>query len=252
MRPTRITADIVQVPLRGASAFLLLGERVTIIDTGLPGSTPKLLAALRRLGRSVDEVEQVLITHYHLDHLGGLAQMLRHVPARAGIHALEAPAAQGDVPMPLPVRAPRALERLAQALPWPRRTPIDTWLHDGDELPVLGGLRVVHTPGHTPGHVSLLLPERGVLIAGDALARRRGLPALFGSGRSDARAQSWMNGDLTTPPRFLTSDWPAALRSIQRIATLEFETLALSHFPPIRENAAPALRRLARSLRPRP
>jgi glyoxylase-like metal-dependent hydrolase (beta-lactamase superfamily II) len=111
---------------------------------------------------------------------------------------------------------------------WVRSCPVDTILQDGDELSILGGLRVIHTAGHTPGHIALYLPERGVVIGGDALQQRA--------------------GRLIPPARAFTADWPQALRSIHRLAALEFDTLALSHFPPLRGRACEEVRRLASRL----
>lgn len=229
-RFTLITPDIAQVPVLGSSIFMLLGERVTIVDTGPPRSASRILTALRRLGRSADQVEHILITHYHPDHLGGLAGLLAHVPARVGVHATEAPAVCGDAPLPFPVRYRRLAHSLAPAMRWVRRCPVDTILHDGDQLPVLGGIRIIHTPGHTPGHIALHLPERGVLIAGDALQRRP--------------------SGLTPPARLVTADWGEALHSIDRLSALDFDILALSHFPPLRGTAADEVRRLTRRLHP--
>jgi glyoxylase-like metal-dependent hydrolase (beta-lactamase superfamily II) len=113
---------------------------------------------------------------------------------------------------------------------WVRRCPVDTLLQDGDELPVLGGLRIVHTPGHTAGHIALHLPQLGVLIAGDALQRPR--------------------AGLTPPARLVTADWEESLRSLRRLAALDFDVLAFSHFPPLRRHAAAELRRLARQAPP--
>ena len=230
VRPTRIAPQIVQVPVAGSSVFLLLDERVTIVDSGPPGSAQRILHALSRLGRAADEVEQILITHYHPDHLGGLAGLLRHVPARVGVHAAEAPAVCGDEPMPAPLRYAYLAARLAPAMRWLRRCPVDTVLRDGDELPVLGGLRVVHTPGHTPGHIALYLPERGVLIAGDALQRRA--------------------DGLMPAARLVTADWFESLRSIEKLGALDFDVLALSHFPPLRGRACERVRALAADLTP--
>jgi glyoxylase-like metal-dependent hydrolase (beta-lactamase superfamily II) len=224
-----ITPEILQVPVTGSSVFLLLGNRVTIIDSGPPGSAARILGALRRTGRSAGDVEHILITHYHPDHLGGLAGLLEHVPARVGIHAAEAPAVGGHAPMPAPLCYPRLARMLSPTMRWVRRCAVDTVLQDGDELPVLGGLRIVHTPGHTPGHIALHLPERGVVIAGDALQRRP--------------------EGLIPPARIVTADWLEALRSIQRLAALEFDVLALSHFPPLRGSAVEEVRRLAAQLR---
>ncbi|MGE0543353.1 MAG: MBL fold metallo-hydrolase [Dehalococcoidia bacterium] len=229
MRLTRITREIVQVPVVGSSVFLLLGERVTIVDSGPPGSARRILRALQRAGRSPDHVEQIIVTHYHPDHIGGLAGLLAHVPARVGLHAVEAPVIGGDAPMPAPLRYRRFAGLLAPAMRWVRRCQVDTILNDGDELPVLGGLRIVHTPGHTPGHIALHLPHRGVLIGGDALQRGA--------------------AGVGPPAKLVTADWLQALHSVRRLAALEFDTLALSHFPPLRGAAAEEVRRLAAQLR---
>src|SRR5712692_6155612 len=86
-----ILPGVVQVPLRGTSAFLLLDRKITLIDTGLPFSGARLLEAVRMARRSADEIEQIVITHYHPDHIGGLAELQQVLPARTGIHAVEAP-----------------------------------------------------------------------------------------------------------------------------------------------------------------
>jgi glyoxylase-like metal-dependent hydrolase (beta-lactamase superfamily II) len=222
-----VVPQVIQAPVRGSSVFLLLDRRVTIVDTGPVGSATRILRALRLLGRAADEVEQIVITHYHPDHVGGLAGLQRHVPARTAVHAVEAPYVRGEATMPSPLRH-RLLRRpslaLTRALSPPAR--IDTLLRDGDELPVLGGLRVVHTPGHTPGHVALHLPERGLLIAADALQVR-------GAGR------------LIPPSRLFTEDWVESLRSLRKLSGIDFDVLALSHFPPQRGDARERLGRLA-------
>lgn len=224
----RIAPGIVQVRLPGSAVFLLLDQRVTVVDAGLPGSAGRVLAALRACGRSPDDVERVIISHHHPDHAGGLAALLKVIPARAAVHALDAAAVSGGAPWPAPIWQPRLAQICAPALRWLPRAGVDDLLHDGDELSVLGGLRVVHTPGHTHGHIALHLPNAGVLLAGDAIQRRP--------------------GRLTPPLRVVTADWSAALASVRRLATLEFEILALSHFPPVRRNATEELRRLARTL----
>lgn len=218
---------VAQVRVPGSGVFLLLDERVTIIDSGPPGSAGHILAALARAGRTAGDVGQIIVTHFHPDHAGGLAALQRLVPASTAVHALEAPYVRGErgPEGPVPFRAPRALAgRLGAAISPPAR--VDTELRDGDELPVLGGLRVVHTPGHTPGHVALHLPELGLLIAGDAAQVRR--------------------MRLAAPHPLFTQDRRVARRSLARLATLEFDTLALSHFPPVRGPVVrAALRRLA-------
>jgi glyoxylase-like metal-dependent hydrolase (beta-lactamase superfamily II) len=221
-----VAPGVVQVPVRGSSVFLLLDRRVTVVDAGPPGSAARILRALRLAGRSIDAVEQILITHYHPDHAGGLAGLRRSVPARVGVHVTEAPYIRGELVAPLgnPLLT-RALRPVARTLYLPPAR-VDTLLHEGDELPVLGGLRVIHTPGHTPGHIALHLRERGVLIAGDALQVRAG-------------------GRIIPPHPFFAEDWAEAIRSLRRLAGIDFDVLALSHFAPQRHDPRERLRRLA-------
>ncbi|MER3421592.1 MAG: MBL fold metallo-hydrolase, partial [Chloroflexota bacterium] len=103
-----------------------------------------------------------------------------------------------------------------------------TLLRDGDELPVLGGMRVVHLPGHTPGHIALYFSERGLLIAGDALQVRR--------------------GQLVPPARLASEDWEEAVRSLRRLTGLDIDVLALSHFSPWQGDVRAELERLIASL----
>lgn len=199
----------------GSGVFLLLDHRITLIDTGYRGATPYILSALRRLGRDVRDIERIIVTHYHPDHVGSLAELCRLTGADAAAHALEVPYLTGErtppVPLhlPLPVAATRPFAQRLRPAPAPLTRP----LHDGDELPVLGGLRIVHTPGHTPGHIALHLLHHGLLIGGDALQVR-------GHGR------------LIPPHPLYTEDRAAARQSIVRLAGLDFDTLSLSHFAP--------------------
>jgi len=100
-----------------------------------------------------------------------------------------------------------------------------TAVQDGDVLPVLGGLRVLHTPGHTPGSICLYSATRRLLIVGDLLQR--------------------MRGQVTLPNYFFTDDMPLARRSIARLAELDVETILFSHYPPVRQGGREALRALA-------
>ena len=103
--------------------------------------------------------------------------------------------------------------------------PVATALDEGDVLPLLSGARVVHTPGHTPGSISLLFPEEGVLIVGDAVQR--------------------YHDRLTLPSRWFSSDMEVAKASVRKLAELDFETICFSHFEPMRQGARVALRSLA-------
>jgi glyoxylase-like metal-dependent hydrolase (beta-lactamase superfamily II) len=141
-------------------------------------------------------VRHVLLTHKHPDHTGSLGDVLAAADRATG-YVGEADLAE--------VEAPRRL----------------TAVRDGDEV---FGLRVVATPGHTPGHVSLFDPTTRVLVAGDALANMRGLTG--------------------SPPQY-TEDQATADASVGTLAALEPATILVGHGAPVSDGAAQALRRLA-------
>ena len=166
------------------NAFLLADDdgALTLVDAGLKGADRRVLAALAALGRAPGDVTRVLLSHAHSDHAGGLAAVQRATGARLSVHDRDAVYAREGRP---PRRdASSSWGRLLDRLPGGGFAPaqVDATFADDAVLPVAGGLRVVHTPGHSPGHCSFLLEDRGVLLTGDALFNVRGLrysPAAF-------------------------------------------------------------------------
>ncbi|GIW13856.1 MAG: MBL fold metallo-hydrolase [Tepidiforma sp.] len=225
-----VLPGLYQVRTRASRSYLIAEDRITVIDTGAPGSGERILETVRELGRSPDDIADIVITHSHLDHVGGLPELQRWVPARTGIHLAEAHHIESDDPLPNPFTHP-LLARISEPyLQWvdPGRARIDVYLRDGDEFPVLGGMRIVHAPGHTPGSIALYFPQRGALIVGDAMQYRF--------------------GRLMLPHRLFTQDMAQAADSIRRLAELEFDTLCFSHFRPIVRDADRRVREFVRSL----
>jgi glyoxylase-like metal-dependent hydrolase (beta-lactamase superfamily II) len=228
--PREVADGVFQFAVLGAQAWLLLDEPVTLLDTGTRGGGAAIWRALERLGRRREELATVVLTHYHPDHLGALPELLatRRAPLRVAIHAAEAPFLQAPARLPNPFQT-RLLRALAGPL-WPlarlrRPCAVQAALVDGAVVPGRPDVRVVHLPGHTPGSIALHLPERGLVLAGDAFERRR--------------------GRLGPPSARFTEDRAAAWASIRRLAAIDFDTLCLSHFPPLQRHAAAAVRALA-------
>ena len=228
--PMQVAPDLYQLPVVGASVFLAMEDRITLIDAGFKNGSRRILRYLSRHGRSGVEISHIVPTHYHADHIGGVADLKEHSQACIAVHNVEIPFLETAEPLPSPFRD-RHLATLTAPflrLSEPRPFTVDLALTDGDRLDVLGGMEVVHTPGHTPGSISLYFEQQGALIVGDALEYR--------------------GGKLGLPSRLFTADMEQAKQSIRRLASLDFEVLCFSHFPPLTNDAQPALRRFAESL----
>jgi glyoxylase-like metal-dependent hydrolase (beta-lactamase superfamily II) len=221
-----IAAGVHQVRLIGADTFLLADERLTLIDAGMVGTRRALERYLRRLGRRLDEVERIICTHGHPDHIGGLSELVKdRTDVEVLIHADDLAGLQRPLREALAPAQPRA-ERRGRIIQYLTRAPaMPTPIEDGALLPVLGGLRVIHTPGHTPGSICLYLEDARVLFTGDVLQVHR--------------------GRLTFASAFFSHDHGAARASVERLAALDVDTIALSHYPPWRESPTVALRELA-------
>jgi glyoxylase-like metal-dependent hydrolase (beta-lactamase superfamily II) len=194
-------------------------DGLTLIDAGYASSLPRLTRALAGLGRSVDDVRRVICTHGHPDHAGG-ARALADLGVEVLIHPADA--ANLELTIGAVIRQP-SKGRLFAAMTPP--LPVYTPLTDGEVLPVLHGLTVIHTPGHTPGSVCLFAPRSGLLFVGDVLQRR--------FGRLSAAS-------------VLYSDDPATARaSLQRLADLDVKTVVFSHYAPLIDDPKRALAALA-------
>jgi glyoxylase-like metal-dependent hydrolase (beta-lactamase superfamily II) len=151
-------------------------DGLTLIDVGLRGSDKKVLRYMASLGHAPGALRRIVITHADSDHVGGLAALKAATGARVYASAIEAEAiAAGRMSRPLKVGG---LLKLLMGItqPWFRADPatVDELVSDGQVLPALGGLRVVETPGHTPGHVSYFAPLASVLFVGDSLVSENG------------------------------------------------------------------------------
>ena len=215
------------------SAFVVAGDGITLVDTGLAKKIDSLKRSL--VAAKLDGFRDIVLTHHHLDHTGGVAALVASSGARVWAHPSDARVVRGEVPAPDP--APRnPLERLGVSViqrVGPKGSParVDQEVRDEEVLPVAGGLIAYHTPGHTMGHVSYLLPGKRVLFVGDAAAN--------------------MLGRLSPPVGFYTEDHQAVRSSIARLAMLDFDVACFGHGRVLKGGAAAKFRRLAEKVSPR-
>jgi glyoxylase-like metal-dependent hydrolase (beta-lactamase superfamily II) len=148
----------------------------TLVDAGLPNQTEAISAALVEAGIGVGDLRRIIFTHQDLDHVGSGAALVRQSDARVLAHPADAPYIEGSQrplkPSPEMLKQrPQMREVLERLEP----VGIDEYVEDGTRLDLAGGTRVISTPGHTPGHISLYVERSKVLIAGDALTAQRGV-----------------------------------------------------------------------------
>ncbi len=170
----KITDNIHVVPEVRANPYLIVdADGLTLIDTGLPGSDKKILAYVTNLGKSPADIRRIILTHSDVDHVGSLSPLHEATGARTYASQIEADAIAAGKPSRVIKRTGfswrRVLMTVLSPFMKPKRFQVDEILKDGQVLPVGGGLRVVATPGHTPGHISLYAPTWGVLFCGDSM-----------------------------------------------------------------------------------
>jgi glyoxylase-like metal-dependent hydrolase (beta-lactamase superfamily II) len=225
-----IVPNVHLVPgMRGANAYLLLGETVTLVDAGMPGSEEAILGHMEELGWEPGDLGRIVVTHCHLDHVGGLAALKARTGAQVVAHPGDAPLISGEQPPPARSAVLRVLFRL-MALVMPQAEPavVDVTVEDGERLELFGGATVVHVPGHTPGSIALHFPAEGLLICGDVIDARR--------------------GRLGPPPKGFTADMDQALASLRRLAELDFDMLCPGHGAPLVGGAGEGVRAMVQGM----
>ncbi len=170
----KVIDNIHAIPNVQANSYLIVEpDGLTIIDTGMPFSENQTLKYIASLGRSAGEIKHILITHADLDHYGCLAALQAASGAHTYASQPEAEAmVRGGSSRPVNRSIGRFqgfMIRLMGKYLKPTPIQVDEMLTDGQVLPVLGGLQVVETPGHSPGHLSFFVPSLRVLFCGDSM-----------------------------------------------------------------------------------
>jgi glyoxylase-like metal-dependent hydrolase (beta-lactamase superfamily II) len=208
---------------------------VTVVDCGFPAYYDQLPAALSELGRSLDAVAAVVLTHYHGDHVG-CAERIRSetgVPVYAPAGDAEG-VRTGKVPAPKGVAAQMWRPRMMRFVAHLARNggakiiPVEAvqTYEDGEVLDVPGALRAVHTPGHSAGHCSLLGEQAGVLFAGDAMT-----------------TAPFLTGDTEPRVHAFNEDAERARESLSALEPLSAEFVTFGHGDPFAGSPADAVAR---------
>ena len=213
-----------------------------LIDAGLPGSATWIIGATEERFGPRTRPAAIVLTHGHFDHVGALHALLEKWDVPVYAHRLELPYLTGRsaYPPPDPTVGGGSLAVLSRFYP---RGPynfgdrIQPLPADGS-VPGMPGWRWIHTPGHTPGHVSFFRDSDRTLIAGDAFVTTK---------QESAIAALTQRPEIHGPPAYFTPDWFSARRSVELLAALEPWRVATGHGPPLEgEEMLEGLRRLAR------
>jgi glyoxylase-like metal-dependent hydrolase (beta-lactamase superfamily II) len=221
-----IGPSIYRIPTLGdfINSFALVDSdgQVTLVDCGLKRAPGRIVRGLASIGKHPRDVTRILLTHAHNDHAGGAAEFA----AKSGADSVMAHTADagylrsGSMP---PRDATTGIGRLIRRLPTGGFSPVHavTELQDRQLLDLAGGVQVIHTPGHTPGHVSLLHPDSEVLITGDAIFN--------------------MRARMTWPFAAFCTSFEQTRRTARILADLEYSTAAFTHGPEVRGTGRAAI-----------
>lgn len=236
----------IEVNIMGTSSVInpmLIWDKDTLIlvDTGYPGQLVQIHQAIEETNASFDKLNMIILTHQDIDHIGGLASILKELPSnniKVIAHEEEKAYIQGDK-IPVKVKQleekfallPEAMKGIYEKLKGfyeNNKVAVDKALTHGEELPYGGGITVIYTPGHTPGHICLYLKQHKILIAGDALFIEDGV--------------------LIKPGSAITFDMDLSIKSLKKLTEYDIETVVCYHGGIYKDNVNKRIAELAKSL----
>lgn len=213
-------------------AFLLdTSEGLVLIDTLFDADAQVILDALAQRGKTARDLKHILLTHGHRAHLGGVAKLKELSGAPVYVHEWEADIVSGDRPQQgvnlLPM--PSSLQvwpiiffgTLAGPLGEHKPCAVDHFIDEGDRV---GPIQILHTPGHTPGHLAFYWQERRAMFTGDAFVT---WPLI---------CPGWPNVMLNKK-----ETWA----SLRRMSEMDVDTVGVGHGKPIAHDGGRAMRELA-------
>lgn len=199
-----------------------------LIDAGLKWSATHIKEMAAYLFGENSIPKAIVLTHGHFDHVGSVERLAEEWRVPVYAHHLEIPylTGQSDYPPPDPTVGGGLMATMAFLYP---KSPINIWKHlkqlpEDGSIPVLREWKYLHTPGHSPGHISLFRENDSVLIAGDAFVTTK---------QESATAVMLQTKKISGPPKYFTCDWQAAEKSVNDLARLHPLVAATGHGKPM-------------------
>ncbi|WP_238900360.1 MBL fold metallo-hydrolase [Clostridium sp. YIM B02500] len=198
---------------RRMNATLIWDDKnVILIDAGLPGQIENIREEVEKAGVSFDRINKIIITHHDLDHMGSLSSIVKNSKSEIEVlaHSGERPYIEGDkigikiTPERLSSMPDSMKETIKQL-----KTKVNRIVKDEEELSYCGGIEVIYTPGHTPGHICLYLRKYKALVTGDAM--------------------NVVNNELIGPNPEYTFDMKQAMESLKKLTKYDIETVICYH-----------------------
>jgi glyoxylase-like metal-dependent hydrolase (beta-lactamase superfamily II) len=207
-----------------ANVYLVVnGEEITVIDTGTSGNAQKTVEYIQKLGHQPSDVKTIILTHFHMDHMGSAKELKDLTNAKVAAHIEDADYVSGKKPLPKPKNILfRAVSSFAKPVP----VQVDITLKEGDKI---ANLSVIHTPGHTPGSIMLLDEERKALFSGDTL-------------RYDGKKVSGAPEQFSTDPNQVRE-------SIAKASKLNFDVMLPGHGETLKPNASEEIKKFNTTLK---
>ena len=225
-----IAEGVYLISVGRSNIYLLAGDDLTLVDTGMPGEAENVVGCIQKIGRKIKELDHILITHAHLDHMGSLAALKKASGAKVVAGSQEQDYIQGVKKTWIMDREGLAGKLFKAALFFTETfifkyepADVDISCRGGETIDCFGGIQVVASPGHTPGSLSYYKQDKKILFKGDALSGVSG---------------------LRLPPRLGCADYREALKSVGKLAKLDFELCLFGHGDPLAGEASSMVKKL--------
>lgn len=218
------TIQIVNITLIGTPE----SEDFVLVDAGMPGSSDDIISETKERFGANSRPKAIILTHGHFDHVGAIIELVKHWEVPVYAHELEMPFLTGEKSYsePDPTVEGGMVAKMSSLFP---KEPINLGKHveplpsDGS-VPHMPGFRWIHTPGHSPGHVSFFRDSDRALIAGDAFVTVK---------QEYLYKVITQEQEISGPPRYFTTDWKAAKESVQKLHALKPSVAITGHGVPM-------------------